>query len=260
LVVLELLLQPITGMQKASKRAKSPTARTLIPKRRTRAAKSIRRPVSARVEVAIQRELLLEEKVMPLVLVREVVVKVTLAETAAVVSATGAEVVQVTPAGAVPEAMTQESVTVPVKVAFGVRTTGVEEVPPAVTVTEVEVFPLGSVTVKSGVSTPVPLRADVIAAVEALVTTESWPVAAPLAVGVKTTLIAQVAPIATDVPQLLLAAKAPVAAMLVMVSGVSPVLVRVAVCPLEWTPTVVDGTVSVAGVSVADATGAGMAK
>ncbi len=49
--------------------------------------------------------------------------------------------------------------------------------------------------------------------------TESCPVAAPVAVGVKTTLIAQVAPIASDVPQLLLAAKAPVAAMLVMVRG-----------------------------------------
>ena len=134
-------------------------------------------------------------------------------------SATGAEVVQVTPAGAVPEAMAQESVTVPVKVAFGVRTMGSGGVPPAVTETDVEVLLLASVSVKSGVSAPVPLRADVIAVDEALVTTESCTVAAPLAVGVKTTLMAQVAPVASEVPQLLLAAKAPVAAMLVMVRG-----------------------------------------
>jgi hypothetical protein len=259
LVVLELPPQPITGMQKASKRVKRPAARMPIPNRRVRAAKSIRRPARARVEVAIQRELL-EARLRPLVVVREVVVKVTLAETAAVESVTGAEVVQVTPAGAVPEAIAQENVTVPVKVAFGVRTIGVEEVCPAVTVTEVEVLLLASVSVKSGVSTPVPLRADVIAVGEALVTTDSVLVAAPLAVGVKTTLMAQVAPVASEVPQLWLAAKAPVAAMLVIVRAVSPVLVRVAVCPFEWTPTAVDGKVSVAGVRVAAGTGAGMAK
>jgi hypothetical protein len=73
-------------------------------------------------------------------------------------------------------------------------------------------------------------------------------------------LIAQVAPIASDVPQLLLAAKAPVGAMLVMVRGSSPVLVRVTACPLEGTPTDVDGKVSVVGVRVPDATGAGIAK
>ena len=193
--------------------------------------------------------------------VRAVVVKLMFADTPAVVSAAEAGAgVQVTPAGAAPEAIAQARVTVPVKVLLAVRTRVTEPETPAVTVTEEEVLPAASVRVKSGASRPVPLRLVVIAVGEALVTTESCPVAAPVAVGVKTTLMAQVAPIASDVPQLLLAAKAPVAAMLVMVTGASPVLVRVTACPLEGTPTVVDGKVSVVGVSVADCTGAGIAK
>src|SRR6202023_1696129 len=143
-------------------------------------------------------------------------------------SANGAGTAQLTPVGAVPEAA-QVIVTVPVKVAFGVttRAAGAEE--PAVTVTEVEDLPAVSARVKSGVGAPVPVRFEMSGVVEALVTTWSWPVAAPTAVGVKTTLMAQVAPMARGPPQALLAAapaapkaKGPVAVMLVMVRGVSP--------------------------------------
>jgi len=66
-------------------------------------------------------------------------------------------------------------------------------------------------------------------------------VAAPTAVGVKTTLMAQVAPMARVEPQLLLAEKAPVVAMLVMLTAASPVLVRVNAVPVEDLPMIVLG-------------------
>jgi len=252
--------QPIAGMQMASRRAKRPAARTVsLPRRRLRDAKSIRRPAKARVKVAIERERL-PVRVRPLVVVREVVVKVTLVVATIVgLSANGAGTAQVTPVGAVPEA-TQVSVTVPVKVALGVttRAAGAEE--PAVTVTEVAALPVESARVKSGARAPVPVRGEVSALDDELVTTWSWPVAVPTAVGVKTTLIAQVAPIARDVPQALLAAKGPVVVILVMVSGVSPTLTRLTICPLEGTPTMVLGKVVEPGLRAMPFTGAGMAK
>ena len=122
-----------------------------------------------------------------------------------------------TPAGAVPVAV-QVSVTVPVKVLIGSDDEGDCAVVPAMRVVEVEVLPFASARVKSGGEASAG-EGGGRAVAEALVTTWSCPVAAPTAVGVKTTLMAQVAPMASEVPQLLLAAKAPVVVMLVMVTG-----------------------------------------
>jgi hypothetical protein len=130
----------------------------------------------ARMVVVIRRARLPETKVKPLVVVyvRAVVVKLMLAETAAVASdAEAGEALQVTPAGAAPEAMAQASVTVPVKVPLGVRTTVTKPETPAATVTEDEDLPVASANVKSGASRPVPVRAVVNAVDEALVRTES---------------------------------------------------------------------------------------
>ncbi len=185
--------------------------------------------------------------------------KATFCVTAEVVREKAAGGVQVTPLAAVPVAA-QVSVTVPLKELLGVRTRAtLPEAPPA-RVMAVEVLPVESARVKSGVGAPVPVRFEISAVGEALVMTWSWPVAAPTAVGVKTTLMAQVAPIARVPPQALLAAKGPVAVMLVMVRLVSPTLVRVAVCPLEGTPRMVLGKVTAEGLRAMPLTGAGMAK
>ena len=128
-------------------------------------------------------------RLRPLVEVREVVVKVTFCVTAAAPTANGEGGVQVTPAGAVPVAA-QVRVTVPVKLLIGVRTRVTLPEVPAMRVAEVEVLPFASARVKSGVGRPVPLRASVM--VGALLTTVSEPVRAPVAVGLKTTLMAQV--------------------------------------------------------------------
>ena len=253
------LLQPVAGRKIASTRVKRPAERMMdLPIRRLRDAKSMMRPAIARVEERIQRERL-PVRLRPLVATRDVVVKATFCVTAEVVRAKDAGGVQVTPAGAVPEDV-QVSVTVPVKVLVGVKTRLTLPTVPARRVIVVEVFPLTSARVKSGAGEPVPVRAEERAVADALVTTLSWPVADPTAVGVKTTLMAQVAPMARLVPQLLLAEKAPVVAMLVTVSAASPVLVRVKATPLEGLPTMVVGKVVLGGVRVAESAGAGMVK
>ena len=186
----------------------------------------------ARVEAVIQRERLPVARLRPPVDRRDVVVKTTFCVTAEAPTANAAGGVQVTPAGAVPVAA-QVSVTVPVKLLLGVTTRARLPEAPAVTLREVEVLPVVSATAKSGAGAPVPVRFDVSAVGETLEMNWSWPVAVPTAVGVKTTLMAQEAPRARVAPQELLAAKGPVALMLVMVTGVSPTLVTVTVCPLE---------------------------
>ena len=57
--------------------------------------------------------------------------------------------------------------------------------------------------------------------------TETAPVRAPAAVGVKVTEIVQVPAAATDAPQVLVWLKSPLAAMLAIVSAAVPVLVSV---------------------------------
>ena len=233
-------MQPIVGKQMASRRVKRPAPRIVklrrgsLPRRRLREAKSIRRPAIARVEAVIQRERFPVVRLRPPVAVprRDVVVKATFCVTAEAPTANAAGGVQVTPAGAVP-VTAQVSVTVPVKLLLGVMTRATLPEVPAVTLRLVEVLPVVSATAKSGAGAPVPVRFEISPLGEALVTTWSWPVAEPTAVGVKTTLMAQVAPRARVPPQALVAAKGPVVVMLVMVTGVSPTLVRLTVCPLD---------------------------
>ena len=86
--------------------------------------------------------------------------------------------------------------------------------------------------------------------------TVSVPVRLPLAVGVKTTLMAQVAPTLSVDPQLLLCAKSPVVLMAEMVMVVSPLLVRVNCWPGALLPTFAGEKVPLP-VSVALVTGVG---
>ena len=125
----------------------------------------------ARVRVAIQRERFPVAKLRPLVVTRcGEVVKAMFCVTAEVARAKAAGGVQVTPVGAVP-VDTQVRVTVPLKLALGVRTRPTEAELPAFTLMEVEVLPVVSATVKSGAGAPVPVR-DVTSGVdEAPVTT-----------------------------------------------------------------------------------------
>src|ERR1700761_7982101 len=83
-------------------------------------------------------------------------------------------------------------------------------------------------------ATPVPVRFTGLRPF-ALLVTVSVPVRAPVAVGVKTTLIWQLPLSATEEPQLLVCAKSPVAAMLVIAIGEVPVLVSVKVCAVDAT-------------------------
>ena len=118
--------------------------------------------------------------------------KATFCVTAEAVTAKAAGGVQVTPLGAVPVAA-QVSVTVPVKELVGVRTRVTLPEVPALRVMAVEVLPLcvREGEVRGGSSGAGEVEMSGVA--EALVMTWSWPVAAPAAVGVKTTLMAQVA-------------------------------------------------------------------
>ena len=126
----------------------------------------------ARVIVKAQRDRLPGARLRPLgVMTRGVVVKLTFCETAEAVTAKGAGTVQVTPEGAVPEAMAKAMVTVPVKVLLGVTTMVTEPETPAARTTEVVVLPAASVRVKSGATVPVPVRAEVNGVDDALVTT-----------------------------------------------------------------------------------------
>jgi len=64
-------MQPVLGMQMASRRAKRPAPRRVsLPRRRLRAAKSIRRPARARERVVIQRERSPVARLRPLVVMR----------------------------------------------------------------------------------------------------------------------------------------------------------------------------------------------
>src|SRR5215469_10135162 len=122
------LMQPVAGMQMASRSANRPASfrvnlrRLSLPRRRLREAKSIMTPAMVRVRAVIERERL-ALRPMPLVVPtrRDVVVKTTFCVTADVASATVAGGVQVTPTGAAP-VDTQVSVTVPVNELLGVRT------------------------------------------------------------------------------------------------------------------------------------------
>jgi hypothetical protein len=88
---------------------------------------------------------------------------------------------------------------------------------------------LVGVNVMLGVA-PVPVRVAVCGLFVALSVTTTVPERVPVAVGVNTTLIAQVAPAATELPQVLVCEKSPVVETLVMASGPAPVLVSVTVC------------------------------
>ena len=92
---------------------------------------------------------------MPLLRVREVVVKVTALVTVAVPERVkGAGGVQVTPVGAVPWAV-QVTVTVPLKPAVGTKSIFAVPVLPATVTIEVDVLP----SVKVGTGRPVPVSA-----------------------------------------------------------------------------------------------------
>jgi hypothetical protein len=67
--------------------------------------------------------------------------------------------------------------------------------------------------------------------------TLSVPLRAPVAVGVKVTVIVQLAPAANVLPQLLVWAKSPLAATLLIVRGAFPVLLNVTVCAVLVVPT-----------------------
>src|SRR6267154_554019 len=151
------LIQPVAGMQMASRSAKRPASfsvnlrRVSLPRRRLREAKSIRTPAMVRVRAVIERERLPVARLRPLVVPtrRDVVVKATFCVTAEAAREKAAGAVQVTPVGAVP-VEAQASVTVPLKVLLGVRTRAtLPEAPPA-RVIEVEVLPAESAKAKSG--------------------------------------------------------------------------------------------------------------
>src|SRR4051794_39485418 len=161
------LMQPVVGMQMASRRAKKLTPRSVsLPSRRLREAKSISRPASPLVKAVIRGERLPLATLTPLVERRDVVVNAMFCVTADVVTENGAGGVQVTPDGTVPVAV-HVSVTVPVKEMFGVRTRGTLPELPAVRVIEVEVLPVLSARLKSGVGAPIPSRAAVSGFVDA---------------------------------------------------------------------------------------------
>ena len=79
--------------------------------------------------------------------------------------------------------------------------------------------------VDDGAACPVPVSATVCGLPAAPSTSESVPVRAPVAVGVKLTATAQLAPAASVVPQLWAALKSPEAVMLESASWSVPVLV-----------------------------------
>jgi hypothetical protein len=105
------------------------------------------------------------------------------------------------------------------------------------------------VGVRESGAVPVPVRPAVC--VPALSTTVRVPVRAPVALGVKVTVMAQFAAAVTEA-QVLVAVKSPLADMLVTVSAAVPVLVRVNVrLVVLRLPTAAEPRERVAGVSVA---------
>jgi len=97
---------------------------------------------------------------------------------------------------------------------------------PGATVAEVE-EPGDAASVKSR---PVPLRATFCGLPGALSETVTLPVKVPPAAGVKVIEMIQLAPALTLAPQVLVWAKSPLTIKPVMLSGPSPVLVRVTLC------------------------------
>jgi hypothetical protein len=79
-------------------------------------------------------------------------------------------------------------------------------------------------------STPVPLKLTACGLPDALSVTLSVPVRAPVAVGVKVTLIVQLDPAVNADPQLLVWLKLPLAAMLLMASDAVPLFESVTGC------------------------------
>ena len=77
-----------------------------------------------------------------------------------------------------------------------------------------------------GAACPVPASVTVCGLPVAPSATEIVPVRAPIADGVKLTLIVQLAPAFTDVPQLLIWLKSPVVETLTIDSGSEPMLLR----------------------------------
>src|SRR5882762_441666 len=98
---------------------------------------------------------------------------------------------------------------------------------------------------------PVPLRLIVCGLAGALSVMLIEAVRLPAAPGVKVTLMVQLAPAATELPQLSVSAKSPVLvpvmAMLETFSAPAPLLVRVTVCAVAATPTLVVLNVKLAG-------------
>ena len=102
---------------------------------------------------------------------------------------------------------------------------------------------------------PVPVKADVSGEPDALSATLSVAVAAPVAVGAKTTAMVHLAPAASELPQVFVVlntvASVPVSLIPVIDNAALPVLVRVAVCDELLLPSVTEPKVRVAGVSIA---------
>jgi hypothetical protein len=113
---------------------------------------------------------------------------------------------------------------------------------------------LATVNVLAAVA-PVPVNVALWGEPVALSVTEIAAVSAPIAVGLKFTVIVQLPPAATLVPQLLLWAKllifAPVTEMLVMVSAPVPGFESVNGNAVAYAPTTVLGKASGLGLSVA---------
>jgi hypothetical protein len=88
---------------------------------------------------------------------------------------------------------------------------------------------------------PVPVRLTVWGLLATLSVRVTVAVRAPLAAGVKVTLIVQLVPAATELPHVLVSAKslalAPVTARLVTLKAALPVLLKVTVCAALITPT-----------------------
>lgn len=195
------LEQPIPGRHTASSKSIKPAPPTIDrPSCLLRAANSISSPASASTSDACHGEPP-GISASPLPYDRAVVAINTLKVTAAPLTVVVAGGAQITPVGAVPPDTAHENDTVPLNVAFGVTARGIIAGLPADTVTEVVDLPVLSPIAKSGETSPVPVRLELSAVAEAPVITCSDPVAAPVAVGLKTTLMLHAAPMASDVPQ-----------------------------------------------------------
>jgi hypothetical protein len=128
-------------------------------------------------------------------------------------------------AGLTTGVMAQLRLTVPVKAPDGVTTKLNVAFCPALISSEVG-DPDAGVILKSGAAVPIPDKGTACGLPGTLSLMVREPVRLPVALGVKSTEIRQVLPDASDM-QVLVSAKSPEAEMLVILSGVFPVLVRV---------------------------------